>query len=277
MSEDVNIPDTVVTDKETAEVGAYAEKPFRDALAEYNSSLDEKVKEALEKIANKEAEAAMKAFEETRSLEDPRIDALRSLVADSTELSWENQRRLEDNKNKEKIAELLKLMGEEILERTLADESVDWHGKTERITNLSFNLNYGVNRALTAISPDEAMKNMSEKFGHGGWSNESLADFFRGYYVTSVINERSIYGVEALVQIARLEGRDPQLVIQEQIPLLNKLRDVDPVNKIYFGGADQSRPRKTLDHALETHGFLRSPTKDSYVYMGEPPKESGGV
>jgi len=69
--------ETRIQDVEEAQVGAYAEKPFRDALVEYRDSLSEEAQKSLDWIASREGEEAIAAYREEKAGEDPVTRVLR--------------------------------------------------------------------------------------------------------------------------------------------------------------------------------------------------------
>lgn len=268
-----NVPESVVADKNVAEVGAYAEKPLRDLEIKYRQQLTDEGRKALELITDKEGEQAMAAFQQTRSLEDPRIAALRALTSETIILSWDNKYAFGKGEKAEETAQvvegLLKRIGQGALDRVIADETMDFQAKAERVKGLGSSMNHGVELAFKSSDwPEQIIGRYSKKLGKGQWSNHGVADLMRGYFAATMMTGGAPRAIEALAEIGKLEGRDSVGVIQEHMPLILELRKRYPeVNKWTGMTIGSTRKAMALDYGMENHGFLWSPPMETYVHM----------
>lgn len=263
-----------VGDIRVAEEGAYAAKPFEDALREYGDQMPEAAREELTFIADEEAEKAMAAFEQTKSLEDPRIAALRALASETVTLG-NNTYAFDNEGTAKEVKGMLKQLGGGLLDRLIADEKIDFPTKAERIKGLGLSMNEGMKLALHSHAwPEDITKEYCKEFGRGAWSTDNTADILRGYFAATIMTGNGSRSVAALAEIGRLESRNPTEVISEHMPLILELRRKYPevVNRP-FGqmGPTGTRLVRALDYGLETQGFLWNPGAGTYVHMGSPP------
>jgi len=164
------------TTHEEGLAGAYAEKPFQDAVIQYEKELSEAGRQALKQIAEKEGEKAIQAYRESRSLEDPRIDALRFFASQTVIITGENSRfiQIRLRNNASPLEALVKRLGLGVVDQVIADEKIEFPEKFERLSRLGYALNSGI---FTALKPrtdigEPVMKGCS-KFNKGGsWSSE---------------------------------------------------------------------------------------------------------
>jgi hypothetical protein len=260
--------------KDTALEGAYAEKPFRDAEIEYRNQLSPEAQDAFKRIAGEEGEKAMKAFEERRSLEDPRISALRELAAQSIVIGWENKHSIQETSNEAKaeaVENLVKRLGQGMVDRIIANDELDFREKTGRIQELGGALCIGLGIASTNIQPEKIVTEYCTKpFGKGGWDKENTADILRGYFARKIITGHPGQAIKALAEIGKLENRNPAEVIQEHMPIILELKGQFPEMNKFEGVSIGNRPVLPLDYGMEQQDFLWSPGMGSYVYIGEP-------
>lgn len=82
-----NIARGNIEDMGAARETAYAEKPFRDAEADYRERLSDEAREALKYIASAEGEKALARYEATKNAEDPVVRVLREQAIKTLEFS----------------------------------------------------------------------------------------------------------------------------------------------------------------------------------------------
>lgn len=226
-------PQPTTTQAEGLE-GAYAEKPFQDAVIQYEKELSEPGRQALRLIAEREGEKAIQAYRESRNLEDPRIDALRFLASQTVIITGENSKFIrEDSKLGDKpshLEALVKRLGLGVVDQVITDENIEFPQKFERIRRLGFALNSGI---ITALKPrtdisELVMKGCNKFNKGGGWSAALTHDILLGYFATATLRGNSVEGIEALAQLAKVEDRLPRDVIQKYVPLIVELRNDYP-------------------------------------------------
>jgi len=267
MTED-NVDKEALPTKDVAEVGAYAEKPFRDMEIKYREQLGEEGRKALEMIAGKEGEEAMKAYQEKKSLEDPRIDALRTLISETAQLNpvleVDISRRGKDYL--ERTKNLLKRFSKNLLDRVIADEKFDFAAKKERLTHIGFFMDRGAAEAFNGINHSRIIEEYKTA------TKENLADILRGHCAVAMA-AGSIDGVCDIAKIGEIEGQGATKTIQEYMPIFVELRKSPQYAKSLGPNA------LGLDKAMMGEGFLWSPASESYIHMSgaaTPGAETGG-
>lgn len=95
-------------------------------------------------------------------------------------------------------------------------------------------------------------------------SDAQIADVLRGYFATALMtgDPRSI---DALAKSAELDGKDPETVILENIPLITKIRTEHPELNETKGSIIGGRQARPIDMGLEPYGILWSPSVNAYV------------
>lgn len=259
MSEN-NTPESV-KDVAEAEAGAYAEKPFRDAVIEYTNKLDDHQKRALEMIATAEGEKAMVAYRDAKSLEDPRITVLRQNALLTIGLSVDARKYIgnigssrEKGENRLAITEsLIKNIASVEIDRILAD-ATEIPQKSQRLGKLGAMLERGAEIAYYQPKSDIGIVHLGRDEG---------PDVLRGYFITELADGKG--GIRVLAEIAKCEGRQPEEVIQDYVPIIAGVRKQHPqLNKDVV-----SPTSKPIDDGLLKFNFVWSPGAETFIYMGK--------
>jgi hypothetical protein len=250
-------------DKDKAEVqaGVYAEKPFRDALIEYKNQLSDEQKKALEMIATTEGQKAMAAYREAKSLEDPRITALRQNALQTVRLSEEARTYIAGGKGGEQrlaiTEDLVKITAALEIDRTLADTtdfSNDFSKKAQRLGKLGAAIERGAQMAYYKPLTD---------YGIASLGRDDGPDVLRGYFISELANGKG--GIGVLAEIAKCEGRQPEEVIADYVPMIAGVRKQHPRLN-----TDEFNPtRKPIDEGLLKFNFVWSPGTETFIHMGK--------
>jgi hypothetical protein len=262
-------------DLEGARAGAYAEKPVREAINDkygdygtvpegvphsegYDAAVD---------IVNRVGDAAIQAFKESQSLEDPRIDALRLLVTQQYQIEGMNrssierdtkQNRLGDEASRN-ITKFFVELGNLLLDRDLA-RGIDIQ-TLFGVHNIAFiclnrGLLLGRMQAQDLSSLSEQYSDLDPKYRAG---NQLI---FYGFFAAKLfIYPEKRMAVETLLEIDKRNGVTEGLSA-DHLALLARFRDKVNADPGASGGVQRQGP---LDRAMVEKGYFWSPRTGQYV------------
>ncbi len=247
-----------------------AESPFRDALKKYQDELTPEGKEAFQEIAHEEGKAAVEAYKQSKSLEDPRIDALRNLVAETIQLS--PRIKEEYPKLAEELERRMKKIGMGEVDKIISNEEISFDKKSALIEGLGFGLNRGVGSALVGWDIDSAKLEIGR--GPDIFSLErderkkmeviqfEQKTLLLGYFIAEVSRGYSSGGVfRALSAMAEVEGKKDSDIIEEFMPLIMDMRKEHPEST------------EDINDNLKNCGFLWSPGSEAYINFNQEIKK----
>lgn len=241
--------------------GAYAEKPFQDALIKYKAELPPEAQEALKMIAEKEGESAIRAYQESKSLEDPRVEALRELTRKALaqtdfiyQLPYEPGQRFA----KDEYASV----GLQRVDRIIVENADKLGaGTVIRIENLGFWLARGFGDwARSNKYPKEVLTHEQQaRIGSAG-----MADRYMGTYLAALANGNGGVAIQCLTEVAKYDKRPEKEVIDEQLPLLHRALVKIPLL--------QGDSLGSLNEGMGNHGYLWNQSKRTWISMTPAPR-----
>lgn len=241
-------------DNDEALESAYAEKPYRDALADYKSGLSEAGKRALEWIASREAEKALEKYRSAQK-EDPAMRILRQRALATLELPESVRRTVAQ---KERVAQRgrgegiynswanrckygLQEFGKELIEKLLGDQQMEAVRKGAELKRLGFDLGTGVEHYIEGkIAPDITLR---------------PENILWGYIIASmmdIINPETKIDT-ALGKISVKAKMPEKLLIQKHFGFFERARISYP------------EIGKNLDRVMEKYRWLWDETQKKYI------------
>lgn len=259
-------PESYIQEKDAAEVGAYAEKPIRDAIVDYKKQLVEKygekeakqATEAMEWIASEEGEKAMAAYREGQEQEDPRVTLLREKAKQTILLT---EFLSDDMMVEQVVAEQLKTVGMTEADKIITS-GLTVTEKIEQVKIVGTALNSGVGASSTSEWPDEVAQRYCKELGRGQWSVEQTVFLLKGRMIADMALGKGKRGIATLESIAGLEDRSINEVVAENLDvILGTRKQIQDV----FPEVDAGQRNKWIDQGMENLGWLWDKTNETYV------------
>jgi hypothetical protein len=255
-----------------AEAAAHAENPFQTTLIdeEVEKTLTPEARAAIEEISLKRADEAIAAYQEKKSLEDPRITILRDLGAKTldisgyaTELNREFANKVQDPFGS--VDKLLKSFSGARLDRIIADPKLTPAEKKKQIEEIGYDLRGGVFRTfhLQTKRVDEYAQNVVNKL-HDRLSDPGSAQRTeheaQGYLLTHLAAGDPISALRVIgaVGLTKPNQKFAEL-IKEYLPMITAARKE----------SGRFARFNRFDEAMAQKGFVWSPGTGEYINFDE--------